>query len=243
MVDTLFSPFEFQFMINAFLIALIISVPTSLFSCYLILKGWALMGDAISHAVLPGIVLAYIFGLPLLLGAFCAGMVCALSTGFFSRNSRVKEDTILGIFFSGMFGLGLVLYTKFETDIHLDHILFGNILGITAIDFLITVPLATIVTLILVLKRSDLLLNSFDSVQAQVSGLNTFILHYGLLIMLSATIVSTLSSVGIILAVGLLIVPGAIAFLISNQFRIMSVIALVITLFSSFAGVYLSFFF
>ena len=107
-------------------------------SCYLVLKGWSLMGDAISHAVLPGIVLAYVLGLPLAIGAFVAGLACALFTGYLKENSRVKEDTVMGIVFSGMFGFGLVLFTKVETDQHLNHILFGNVLGVTARDLIET---------------------------------------------------------------------------------------------------------
>ncbi|MBV1886178.1 MAG: metal ABC transporter permease, partial [Parvibaculaceae bacterium] len=132
MMEILLQPFQFSFMNNAFLMLAIISVPTSLLSCYLVLKGWSLMGDAISHAILPGVVLAYLLQIPLIIGAFCAGMVCALATGFLSENSRVKQDTVMGIVFSGMFGLGIVLYTKITTDVHLDHILFGNMLGIDA---------------------------------------------------------------------------------------------------------------
>ena len=130
MIETLFSPFQFEFMRSAFLIALIVSVPTALLSCFLVLKGWALMGDAVSHAVLPGIVLAYILGLPLILGAFGAGMLTAVATGFLTENSRVKQDTVMGVVFSGMFGLGIVLYTAITSDVHLDHILFGNMLGV-----------------------------------------------------------------------------------------------------------------
>ena len=242
MINTILSPFEFQFMINAFLISLIISIPTSLFSCYLILKGWALMGDAISHAVLPGIVLAYIFGFPLLLGAFCSGLLCAWIIGILAQNSRVKEDTIMGIVFSGMFGLGIVLFTKTKSDMHLDHILFGNMLGISLGDIITTLSIAVIVAVVLFLRWSDFLLHLFDPIQAQVSGLNIGFLNYGLLTMLSLTIVATLSSVGIILSIGLLIAPGAIAFLITNQFKKMLLIALLTTLSSSFIGVYVSFF-
>jgi manganese/iron transport system permease protein len=242
MISALLSPFEFQFMLNAFIIVLIISVPTSLFSCYLVLKGWALMGDAISHAVLPGIVVAYVVGVPLLIGAFLAGMICAFATGFLSQNSRVKEDTVMGVVFSGMFGLGIVLYTKIHTDIHLDHILFGNMLGISSYDILITGSIAIGVAVIILVKRSDFLIHSFDPIQTQVLGLNVRLLHYGLLTMLSLTIVSTLSSVGIILSIGLLIAPGAIAFLLTKQFKKMLVIAMITTLLSSFIGVYASFF-
>ena len=124
------TPFQFPFMQNAFLVATFLAPPTALLSCFLVLKGWSLMGDAISHATLPGIVLAYVLNLPLIVGAFAAGMFCALAVGFLKENSRIKQDTVMGIVFSGMFGLGMVLYTKIETDVHLDHILFGNMLGV-----------------------------------------------------------------------------------------------------------------
>ena len=242
MTNILISPFGFDFMINAFFISLIISAPTSLFSCYLVLKGWALMGDAISHAVLPGILLSYIFGIPLIFGAFCGGLFCALGIGFLSGNSRIREDTIMGVVFSGMFGFGILLYTKTKIDVHLDHILFGNILGIDTNDLLITSLISVPVTSILLLKRSDLLLYSFDPIQAKISNLNIPFLNYGMLVMLSLIIVSTLSAVGIILSIGFLIAPGAIAFLVTNQFKKMLVIAIITTSVSSFMGVYLSFF-
>ncbi|HZA92832.1 MAG TPA: metal ABC transporter permease, partial [Gemmatimonadales bacterium] len=124
---TLALPFAFPFMREAFVIAMLVAMPAALLSCFLVLKGWSLMGDAISHAVLPGVVLSYIAGLPLAVGAFASGMICALATGYLKENSRIKEDTVMGIVFSGMFGFGLVLFTKVETDQHLNHILFGNV--------------------------------------------------------------------------------------------------------------------
>ncbi len=242
MISELLLPFQFAFMNNAFLIMTIIAVPTSLLSCFLVLKGWSLMGDAISHAVLPGVVIAYIVGIPLIVGAFCAGMFCALATGFLSENSRIKQDTVMGIVFSGMFGFGIVLYTKITTDVHLDHILFGNMLGIDSTDLWTAGLIALFVAIVVIAKRQDFLLHAFDPVQAQAVGLRVHWLHYGLLSMISLTIVATLSSVGIILSIGLLIAPGAIAFLITNQFKRMLPIAVGVTVFSGISGVYLSFF-
>lgn len=126
MLDSLLAPFQFDFMINAMAIAVLVAVPTALLSCFLVLKGWSLMGDAISHAVFPGVVVAYIIGLPYAVGAFAAGMICALATGFLKDNSRIKQDTVMGIVFSGMFGLGLVLYVKIQSEVHLDHILLAT---------------------------------------------------------------------------------------------------------------------
>ena len=242
MLDTLTMPFHFSFMTNAFWIMSIISVPTALLSCYLVLKGWSLMGDAISHAVLPGVVIAYLLNIPLIIGAFCAGMLCALATGFLSDNSRIKQDTVMGIVFSGMFGFGIVLYTKITTDVHLDHILFGNMLGISRENLWTAGIISLGVSGLLLAKRRDLLLQSFDPIQAQAVGLPVGLLHYGMLAMISLTIVATLSAVGIILSIGLLIAPGAIAFLLTKRFEHMLIISVVVTLVSGFIGVYLSFF-
>ncbi|MBV1895854.1 MAG: metal ABC transporter permease [Rhodobacteraceae bacterium] len=241
-MDTLLQPFQFAFMNNAFLMLAIIGVPTSLLSCYLVLKGWSLMGDAISHSVLPGVVLAYLLNIPLIIGAFCAGMVCALATGFLSENSRVKQDTVMGIVFSGMFGFGIVLYTKITTDVHLDHILFGNMLGVGAADLWTSGLIAGFVAIVIIAKRQDFLLQAFDPIQAQAVGLPVGLLHYGLLSLISLTIVATLTAVGIILSIGLLIAPGAIAYLLTKRFERMLPIAVAVTVFSGFAGVYISFF-
>lgn len=241
-METLLQPFQFAFMQNAFLIMAIISVPTALLSCYLVLRGWSLMGDAISHAVLPGIVVAYIVGIPLIIGAFIAGMICALSTGFLSQNSRVKQDTVMGVVFSGMFGFGIVLYTKITSEVHLDHILFGNMLGVGAEELWTAFGVAAFTAAIIITKRRDFLLHAFDPIQAQAVGLRTGWLHYGLLSLISLTIVSTLAAVGIILSIGLLIAPGAIAFLLTKRFERMLPIAVGVTLFSGIAGVYIAFF-
>lgn len=235
-------PFQFAFMQNAFLICVIVAVPTALLSCFLVLKGWALMGDAISHAVLPGIVIAYIVGIPLLIGAFIAGMICALLTGYLSDNSRVKQDTVMGVVFSGMFALGIVLYVSIETGAHLDHILFGNMLGVEQHELWLAGSISLLVSALIVAKWKDLLLHSFDPAQAQASGLPVNLIHYGLLAAISLTVVATLSAAGLILAIGLLIAPGAIAFLITRRFKAMLITATIINLISMVLGTYMSFY-
>lgn len=241
LLDTLLAPFQFEFMVNAMIISVLVAVPAALLSCFLVLKGWSLMGDAISHAILPGVVLAYIVNLPLALGAFAAGMTCALATGFLKENSRIKQDTIMGVVFSGMFGLGMVLYVKIETNVHLDHILFGDMLGVGWADIAETAIIAALVSVILLVKWKDLLLHAFDPAQAQAVGLKVRVLHYGLLSILSLTIVGALKAVGIILAIAILIAPGAVAFLLARTFAGMLVLSLVVAVTSSFLGVYLSF--
>lgn len=241
-IDTLLMPFQFDFMRNALIISVLIAIPTALLSCFLILKGWSLMGDAMSHAVFPGIVIAYIVGLPYAVGAFTAGMLCALATGFLKENSRIKQDTVMGVVFSGMFGLGLVLFTSIESDVHLAHILFGDMLGIGWQDILETSLIVLIATGFIVIKWRELMLFCFDPVQARVSGLPVRLLHYGLLVVLSLTIVGVLKAVGIILAISMLITPGATAFLLTRTLGTMLPVSLLVAVGSAFSGVYLSFF-
>ena len=240
--EHLILPFQLPYMVDALVISIILAIPCALLSCFLVLKGWSLMGDAVSHAVLPGVVIAYSINIPYIIGAFVAGMVCALLTGFLKNNSRVKQDTVMGVVFSGMFGLGIVLYTKIQSDVHLDHILFGNMLGVARQDIFTTLAIAVFVAFVIALKWRDLLLHSFDPAQAKVAGLPVNLIHYGLLIILSLTIVSALKAVGIILTIALLIAPGAIAFLLTKRFEKMVLLALAASLFSTFFGVYASFF-
>ena len=136
-------PFQFEFMVNALIIAALIAVPAALLSCFMVLKGWSLMGDAISHAVFPGVVIAYMLGIPFAIGAFVAGMFAAVATGFLTDNSRIKQDTVMGVVFSGMFGLGLVLFVGIRSEVHLDHILFGDMLGVNCRDIAETGAIAT----------------------------------------------------------------------------------------------------
>ncbi|EJC67914.1 metal ABC transporter permease [Rhizobium sp. 1AS11] len=241
-VETLLSPFQFGFMVNALVISVLVAIPMALLSCFLVLKGWSLMGDAISHAVFPGVVIAYIVGIPFAIGAFVAGMFCAIATGFLKDNSRIKQDTVMGIVFSGMFGLGLVLYVKIQSDVHLDHILFGDMLGVSWRDIGQSAVIAAITAVILGVKWKDFLLHAFDPAQARAVGLRINLLHYGLLALISLTIVGALQAVGIILSIAMLIAPGAIAFLLTRRFSTMLLLSVAIAVIGSFVGVYLSFF-
>jgi manganese/iron transport system permease protein len=242
LLDSLLQPLQLEFMRHALVISVLVAIPAALLSCFLVLKGWSLMGDAISHAVFPGVVIAYIVGFPYAVGAFAAGMVCALATGFLKENSRIKQDTVMGVVFSGMFGLGLVLYVKIQSDVHLDHILFGDMLGVDLADIIETGLIAVFATAIILVKWRDLLLHAFDPAQARAIGLPVKFMHYGLLSILSLTIVGALKAVGIILVIALLIAPGAIAFLLTRKFSSMLAIAVMIAILASFFGVYLSFF-
>ncbi|HXF53915.1 MAG TPA: metal ABC transporter permease [Hyphomicrobiaceae bacterium] len=234
-------PLSYGFMQRALVVSILVGAVCAVLSCYLVLKGWSLMGDAVSHAVLPGIVLAYIAGLPLAAGAFAGGLACALLTGFFKENSRVKEDTVMGVVFSGMFGLGLVMFTKIETDQHLLHILFGNMLGVTAADLVEVGIVAGGTLLVVLLKRRDLLLYCFDPQHARAVGLPVRAIHYTLLVLLALSIVASLKAVGIILVVAMLVAPGAIAYLLTDRFERMLVIASAVAIGSSVLGTLLSF--
>jgi ABC-type Mn2+/Zn2+ transport system permease subunit len=241
-MSTLLEPFRYPFMVDAMIVGAAIGAVCAVLSCYLVLKGWSLMGDAISHAVLPGIVIAYAIGLPLAIGAFLSGLVCAVATGFIKDNSRVKEDTVMGVVFTGMFAFGLVLFTKIKSDLHLDHILFGNILGLEPGDLRNTLIVAGLTLAVILTLRRDLLLFCFDPAQARTIGLPVKLLYYLLLSLLAVTIVVSLKAVGIILVIAMLVTPGCVAYLLSDRFGTMLGIAVATAVGSSLTGVYVSFF-
>ena len=241
-MSRLLEPFQYVFMTDAMIVGVAVGAVCAVLSCYLVLKGWSLMGDAISHAVLPGIVIAYAAGVPLAVGAFGSGLLCAILTGYIKANSRVKEDTVMGVVFTGMFAFGLVLFTKVKSDLHLDHILFGNILGLAPGDLRDTLIVASITLAAILALRRDLLLYCFDSGHARTIGLRTGLLYYLLLSLLAVTIVVSLKAVGIILVIAMLVTPGCIGYLLTDRFNVMLVIAVTSAVGASFFGVYFSFF-
>lgn len=236
-------PFQYEFLRDAMLLGSLIAVMCAVLSCFLVLRGWSLMGDAVSHALLPGIVLAYLGGIPLLIGAFLAGLLCAVATGWVKNISRLKEDTSMGVVFTGLFAVGLVLFSKVPSDLHLDHILFGNLLGIGPAEFREVMFVAFPLLLVLLLKRKDFLLLCFDAAQARVIALPAGLLHYGLLALLSLAIVVSLKAVGMILVTALLITPGATAYLVTNRFDRMLGIAACTSVISTVLGLMISFHF
>lgn len=240
-LDWFIVPMSYPFMQRALVIALLVGVVCAVLSCYLVLRGWSLMGDAISHGVLPGIVVAAMTGFPLVVGAFAAGLSCAVLTGYLKENSRLKDDTVMGIVFSGMFALGIVLFSRIETDLHLTHILYGNVLGVDTQDLIEMGVIAGVTLLVVLVKRRDFLLYCFDPSHARVVGLPVRTLHYGLLVLLSLTIVAALKVVGIILAVAMLVAPGAIAYLLTDRLERMLMIATVVASGSCVAGVLVSY--
>ena len=228
-------------MVKALLISATVGGVCGLLSCYMTLKGWALMGDAVSHSVLPGVILAYAIGLPFSVGAFVFGVGSVATIGFVKQKSRIKEDTVIGLVFTGFFALGLVLVSKTRSNIDLTHILFGNVLGISLADIQQTVLISALVTTVLLLFRRDLLLFCFDPTHARSIGINTGFLHYLLLSVLSLSAVAGLQTVGIILVVAMLVTPGATAYLLTDRFDRMSWLAISSSIVSSLIGVYTSY--
>jgi manganese/iron transport system permease protein len=240
--NVLLEPLAHGFMQRALVLAVLIGATCAVLSCFLVLRGWSLMGDAISHAVLPGVVAAYALGLPIALGAFLAGLGSAILTGYLAASSRVKADTVLGIVLSGMFALGLVMLVKVPSDVDLMHILFGNILGLDEADLWESGLIAAATLAIVLARRRDLLALSFDEKHATAIGLPVRTLHYGLLALLALTVVAALKAVGVILVVAMLIVPGATGFLLARRFDAMLKVAAAVAILSSVAGTYVSFF-
>ncbi|WP_340608786.1 metal ABC transporter permease [Xenorhabdus bharatensis] len=241
LIEFITEPFMHDFMQRAIMAAIVVGTVCAVLSCYLVLKGWSLMGDAISHAVLPGIVLAFVAGIPLAIGAFLSGIFCAFATGYLKEHSRVKEDTVMGVVFSGMFAFGLVLFTRIDTEQHLTHILFGSILGITHNELFQIMCIAGFTLAVVLLKRKDFMLYCFDPNQAKVVGLPVKLLHYGLLSLLALTIVASLQAVGIILVIAMLISPGIIAFILCRSFERMMIVAIIASVTSSVLGTIVSF--
>ena len=239
---TWLSPFEHEFMRTALLMAVMVGVVCAVFSCFLVLRGWSLMGDAVAHAVLPGIVVAYWAGLPLSIGAFGSGLLCAVGSGYIRSRSRVKEDTVLGVVFTGLFGLGLVLFTKVESDQHLNHILFGNLLGIPKGELMRTWTTGLVTLVLILLRHRDLLLFCFDPGQARSIGLSPTRLNLLLLMLLALTIVTALQAVGVILVVAMLVTPGCLGFLMADRFPRMLMFAVGSAVLAGITGTYVSFF-
>lgn len=239
----LFLPFQLPFMHQAFLIAVATALPMAMLSCFLILRGWALMGDAISHAVLPGVILSFLVGAPIAVGAFLAGFLCAAGTGWLKDNSRIKEDTAMGVVFSGLFGIGLVLYASVPTTLHLSHLLFGDMLGATWADVGWSALAGGVIVAALLAFRADLVVQIFDPQHARAIGLPVRALHYGLLALVALAVVGALQAVGVIMSVALLITPGATAFLWTRRFPSMLLLAACLGVGGAVTGVYASFWF
>ncbi len=236
----LFSKLSYEYVQVALCAAIVIGVVCAVLSCFLVLKGWSLMGDAVAHAVLPGIALAEVLGFAHPIGAFISGFFCAISTGFIKENSRIKEDTVMGIVFSGMFALGILMISQIETDKHLMHIIKGNLLGISDVEFRQTIIISLVVLVVMAVKWKDFMLYCFDPAHARVVGLPVRQLHYALLTLLALTIVASIQAVGVIMVVSLLVAPGITAFVLTKRFSRMIIIAVVVSVSAAVLGTLMS---
>ncbi len=235
------APLNYSFMQQAMGIGLLIALTCALLSCFVVLKGWSLMGDAVSHAILPGVVFAAYFNFPLAIGAFIAGITCALSTGWLENRSYLKADTLLGVVFSSMFALGILLFAKIKSEQHLTHVLFGHLLGMENSQRLQVIIISCLVIGVLLLKRRDFMLFIFDQNHARIAGLSVKWIYFLLLILLSLTAIVALQAVGVILVVSMLITPGISAQLICKQFNNMLWVAATISIVSTLFGILISF--
>lgn len=232
---------HYNFLQSALIAAIMVGIMSGIIGSFIILRGMSLMGDAISHSVLPGVAVAYMLGVNLLIGATVFGVIAALLIGFVAANSKLKNDTAIGIVFSAFFALGFILISMAESSTNLHHILFGNVLAVSDKDLVSTVVVLAIVILFVVTLFKELQITSFDEVFAKSYGLNTSIIHYGLMIILTLVTVSALQTVGIILIVAMLITPAATAFLWTNRLVYMLVLSSTIGAVASIIGLYLSY--
>ncbi len=241
-LDFLLEPLGYEFMVRALATTVLAAVVCAVLSCWLILVGWSLMGDAVSHAVLPGVVLAYIVGAPFAVGALIFGFLAVGLIGLVRGTSRIKEDAAIGIVFTTLFALGLVLISVTPSQTDLNHIVFGNILGVSSGDLAQIVILGALALTILIVKRRDLTLFAFDPTHAHAIGLSPRLLGALLLGVLALTAVVALQVVGVILVVALLIIPGATAYLLTDRINSMLIIAPVISALCSVVGIYVSYY-
>lgn len=235
-------PLGYPFMVRALAAGAAVGIAGAVIGSFLLVRRWALLGDAISHAVLPGVAVAYLLGWPYFLGALGTALLTAVGTGFVERHTRIKSDAAMGILFIGAFAAGLAMLSRIRSSVDVFHILFGNVLGVSRGDLLLTAGVAIGVVAVVGALFKELQLWAFDPLTAQVSGLPVGFLHYLLLVLLSATIVSALRAVGIVLALAMLVTPPATAYLLTRRLSEMVVVAAALGALSAVFGLYLSFY-
>lgn len=241
--DWLVEPFQYAFLVRAIWVSAFVGLVCAVLSCYITLKGWSLMGDAISHAVVPGVVVAYALNIPFAIGAFVFGFGATVAIGYVKSHTRLKEDAVIGIVFTGFFALGLVMITKIPSNVDLFHILFGNVLGISQTDIIQTLIAGGLTLAVILVRRKDLLLYCFDPNHAKAIGLRTQGMYYTLLCVLALTIVAALQTAGIILVISMLVTPGSIGYLLSDRFDHMMLYSVGSSVSACVLGTYLSYHF
>lgn len=240
-LDAAVEPLRYGFMLKAMAVGVFVCAACAVLSCFIVLKSWALVGEAMSHAVLPGIIAAYLLGLPMALGAVASGVACVLAAGAARRLTRVKPDALLGISFTGFLGAGIMLLVATPSNVNFMHVLFGNLLGIEREDLIQTLVAGTLALATVFIKRKDLILFCFDPDHARVIGLSPARLELLLLVLVAATAVAALQATGICLVVAMLIAPGCIGFLLADRFDRMMVIAVASAVVAAITGTMASF--
>jgi manganese transport system permease protein len=242
MIDWLLEPLQSEFMTRALLVTIVAAVTCALLSCWLVQIGWSLMGDAVSHAVLPGVAISYILGWPFAVGAFIFGAGAVALIGGVRATTKIKSDAAIGVVFTALFALGLVIISATPSQTDLGHILFGNVLGVSDADIWQVLAIGVLVTVILLLKRHDFTLFAFDPAHARAIGISTRRLSALLLALLALTVVVALQAVGIVLVVAMLITPGATAYLLTRRFGRMLALAAIVTAVAAVVGIYASYY-
>jgi manganese/iron transport system permease protein len=242
LTDTLLEPFRYGYMVNAMWVGALVGAVCAFLSAFLMLKGWSLIGDALSHAIVPGVAGAYMLGLPFALGAFLAGGLAAGAMLFLNQRTRLKEDAIIGLIFTSFFGLGLFMVSLSPASVNIQTIVLGNILAITPEDTLQLVIIGTVSLAVLALKWKDLMVTFFDESHARSIGLNPPLLKTVFFTLLAASTVAALQTVGAFLVIAMVVTPGATAYLLTDRFPRLIALAVAIGAGSCFLGAYLSYF-
>jgi len=240
-VDFINGLMTYEFLQKALITSIMVGIICGVIGCFIVLRGMALMGDAISHAVLPGVAISYMLGINFFYGAVVTGVLTSLGIGLISQNSRIKNDSSIGIVFSAMFALGIILITTAQSATDLTKILFGNVLSVRTSDTILTLVVGAIVLLAVFLFYKELLISSFDETMAAAYGLKVRLIHYGIMVLLTLVTVASLQTVGVILVVAMLITPAATAYLLTNRLSTMIFLAAFLGAASSVIGLYLSF--
>ena len=245
MLQTLIEPLQYGFMQRSLVIAILVGIVCAIVGSYLMVQRLALLGDAISHSVLPGLAIAFILGANIFIGAFIAGVLSTVIIAWIKARSTIKEDAAMGIVFSAFFALGITLITIVQKDnkIDLNHFLFGNILGVTAEDAIDTGLIVALVLLVVVFFYKELLFYTFDPLGAQATGLPVNLLNFGLMVLIALTIVASLKAVGVVLVLSLLITPASTAYLLVTRLHQVMILGAIIGVISSISGMYLSYFY
>jgi manganese transport system permease protein len=241
MIDFFEALFQYEFLQKALFTSVMVGVICGIVGCFIILRGMSLMGDAISHAVLPGVAISYMLGISFFFGAVITGVLTAIGIGYVSQNSRIKHDMAIGIMFTSMFAVGIVIITLMKSSADLYHILFGNVLAVRMSDMWITVGIGVLVIGLVTLFYKELLVSTFDPTMAQSYGLPNKWIHYALMVVLTMVTVASLQTVGIVLVVAMLITPAATAYLLTNRLSVMIYLAAFFGIIASVLGLYFSF--